>query len=709
MIGQVNHATQTSFAKTFEKIQERKVEEIRDEVFEIQGHAHVYEDGETINPAKIFVIHSYEGEYQADITPLLLNESLKSILKEVLNYRDTLFKKLEKMSGLKIKKISSGKVIYELETQIIDDFGFEENSFLVNLSQIDLDEELEERDISHIKYSDIFDPAVLSKILSSEFQSKIADYIIVSDRIYQFYGFLEKGKLTLPKLKEMRKNLEKNSYFVNENGLILCGKEIVSDYSELDKVICEIEEAVKNVPEMRAVEQLLNDVKGRTLRDIIEVRPDILRWLTPDNLPKLRIIMWKNYLNNEKKLFIDLLTKYQELANQVAGTTIDNTEWHKALQIYKKRFSVPYDMEVTNLKGVVIGESVPRISFGFNKNGEKVSLSKERLDEINILSQGEKRALYLLNIIFEVEKRKQMGTETIFVIDDIADSFDYKNKYAIVEYLRELSLIEKFRIIILSHNFDFFRTITSRLNVPNENCLTVDSTCGLMALVSETYHNDPFKEWKKNLNYHKMIAMIPLARNVIEYGKERNIVNSEKSDKKILTNLLHEKEESNEITFETLYLLYKEYLGVTEETTFDLAVKVLDMLENISNGVNLTTNKLEDKIILAIAIRHKAEKYMIQSINQFNGEMAWYCRRKKKMETGNSEKFLKYVKKEINQTNRIFEGFKQICTDFEMIRLMEEVNIITPENIHLNSFMYEPILDMDINELLNLYQTLKSI
>lgn len=29
---------------------------------------------------------------------------------------------------------------------------------------------------------------------------------------------------------------------------------------------------------------------------------------------------------------------------------------------------------------------------------------------------------------------------------------------------------------------------------------------------------------------------------------------------------------------------------------------------------------------------------------------------------------------------------------------------MTPENIHLNSFMYEPILDMDIVELLNLYK-----
>lgn len=43
------------------------------------------------------------------------------------------------------------------------------------------------------------------------------------------------------------------------------------------------------------------------------------------------------------------------------------------------------------------------------------------------------------------------------------------------------------------------------------------------------------------------------------------------------------------------------------------------------------------------------------------------------------------------------------------IKVLEEVNIMTPENIHLNSFMYEPILDMDISELLNLYQKVQGM
>ena len=103
----------------------------------------------------------------------------------------------------------------------------------------------------------------------------------------------------------------------------------------------------------------------------------------------------------------------------------------KALEIYNKRFSVPYEMRIENLKGAVIGESIPKIEFRFSDGERTVNMSRDKLDELNTLSQGEKRALYLLNIIFEIEEIKQRGEDVVFIVDDIADSFDYKNKYAI--------------------------------------------------------------------------------------------------------------------------------------------------------------------------------------------------------------------------------------------------------------------------------------
>lgn len=43
------------------------------------------------------------------------------------------------------------------------------------------------------------------------------------------------------------------------------------------------------------------------------------------------------------------------------------------------------------------------------------------------------------------------------------------------------------------------------------------------------------------------------------------------------------------------------------------------------------------------------------------------------------------------------------------ISLLEQVNLMTPENIHLNSFMYEPILDMAPEHLKTLYTEVKQI
>ena len=45
----------------------------------------------------------------------------------------------------------------------------------------------------------------------------------------------------------------------------------------------------------------------------------------------------------------------------------------------------------------------------------------------------------------------------------------------------------------------------------------------------------------------------------------------------------------------------------------------------------------------------------------------------------------------------------------EEIKLLEQVNLMTPENIHINSFMYEPILDMSIIHLKSLYKKIDNL
>lgn len=92
--------------------------------------------------------------------------------------------------------------------------------------------------------------------------------------------------------------------------------------------------------------------------------------------------------------------------------------------------------------------------------------------------------------------------------------------------------------------------------------------------------------------------------------------------------------------------------------------------------------ELETKIILAIAIRLKAEMYMISVIND-----------------------QAYVGSITN--NQTFELLKKaqvaLVNEKQALKTLKQVCLMTPENIHINSFMYEPLLDMSNHHLKKLY------
>jgi len=72
----------------------------------------------------------------------------------------------------------------------------------------------------------------------------------------------------------------------------------------------------------------------------------------------------------------------------------------------------------------------------------------------------------------------------------------------------------------------------------------------------------------------------------------------------------------------------------------------------------------------------------------------------------NNDVFWKSI--ESYQTSVLIERFKKdFPAEIKTIGILEQVNLMTPENIHLNSFMYEPILDMSNEHLKNLYKDIK--
>ena len=62
-----------------------------------------------------------------------------------------------------------------------------------------------------------------------------------------------------------------------------------------------------------------------------------------------------------------------------------------------------------------------------------------------------------------------------------------------------------------------------------------------------------------------------------------------------------------------------------------------------------------------------------------------------------------------NQTTELLKKFRQDFPGDPAISTMDRVVLMTPENIHLNSFMYEPILDMSDEHLRKIYSDVKSL
>ena len=196
------------------------------------------------------------------------------------------------------------------------------------------------------------------------------------------------------------------------------------------------------------------------LLDNEEIVPEL------DNLESLRQKAWISYLKtcvSEYTTFLEREAESAAALKDIEGQAArESTQWSEVIRIFNERFSVPFRLEVQNRVLVMLGqESAPTLGFIFQDGGGQ-AVEVDRAKLMRTLSSGELKALYILNVIFEIEIRRQRGEPTIFVVDDVADSFDYKNKYAIIEYLKEMSEDPKFFQLVLTHNFDFFRTTESR-------------------------------------------------------------------------------------------------------------------------------------------------------------------------------------------------------------------------------------------------------
>ena len=141
------------------------------------------------------------------------------------------------------------------------------------------------------------------------------------------------------------------------------------------------------------------------------------------------------------------------------------------------------------------------------------------------------------------------------------------------------------------------------------------------------------------------------------------------------------------MTIADLELLIKGILHVQEPFSLgDSGMSVKDAIYKVADDITKSASEdyaLESKVAISIAIRLKAEEMMLRKIHD--------------------DTFWRGIKR--NQTITLINRYRSdFAADKGNIHVFEQVNLMTPENIHLNSFMYEPILDLSPQHLKKLYQ-----
>ena len=334
----------------------------------------------------------------------------------------------------------------------------------------------------------------------------------------------------------------------------------------------------------------------------------------------------------------------------------------------------------------------PIFEFKFRNPRNPSMPYKERPDnsgQLNVLgrvlSNGERKALYLLNIIFDVKKKLKDGADTLLVLDDVVESFDYRNKYAFFEYLQELaSQNSQLYIISLTHNFDFFRLVYEKLYPKNEKQFRLvisDENNNLSA--EEMFDPRVFGNYKKDATTDKSawVTMIPFARNIVEFQHSKS-----HDDYKELTKALHTI--NNDVTIEDIQQYLQSIISVAD-TPFNRSLSIYEAIIMHAKEVAAATSdgfSLKDNLVLAIGTRLCIERYIISKISE--------------------EDYRNAVSKERDLTRKLLILYSNNCSDPNKqtyLKMFNKAAAIVDGAIHINSFMYEPLVDVGTWEMKKMF------
>lgn len=693
-----NGSMKTSFAKTMRYLSGQSKEKPCDKLHDKDKSSFILKaDGLDIPKENIFVVN---GDDDIDSSKSFINFLASSELKRRYDY---IYQQLSEKKDFLISKLKSVSLSSDCEKEIFGTFKQNETDTIFSILERLNSEVKLGLPKFEFRYNDVFDTKENVKKFIEANKEYLNEYIknynrlLGGSKLFRSVGDHTFGTYHVAQLQQY---VSDGSFFGVKHKIVLQDNTQLSSEKELQNLVDEEQKKLLQDEELKKsfdkiTKAIDKNVELRGFKSVLNNHPE---WI-PEiiNYEAFRKKVWLGYLsdNEIKPLFDAYIQVYNEnkeaLQHVLEEASSQQEKWKQIIALYNARFHVPIKVSIANQKDIILKQEAARLQFSYIEDSNtETTVEKEILEKI--LSRGEKRAFIILQFLFEMEARKTMEHDTILIMDDIADSFDYQNKYAIIEYIKDISADKsnKFYMLVLTHNYDFYRTLSSRLSLFQPNLWMAERLVNGKVIINQG-------QYKGNIYTNAFInhddddkifiSMIPFVRNLIEYTKGES-----DADYITLTECLHRKANAQNITTEQLINIMTDFTqgkGMKRPKSVD---KIYDLIMQTANKIITETNPnqvlIENKVCLSIAIRHLAENYMHD----------------KMIAAGKSEEDLVVSG---NQTGKWTGMFKKICPENNHYDIIERVNMMTPELIHINSFMFEPLIDMSIYHLIQLYKDCK--
>ena len=413
-----NGSMKSSLAQTFKDVADDVPS--KDRVFpaRVTKRSVTDENGADVREESVLVVRPYDEYFghPEKTSTLLVDAKLRTEYEqlhvEIGKSKATLLKALKEQSGSK----------KDLEREISSTFTKSDDQFYVALTRVQ-DELLAQSDapFADIVYDRIFDDKVLSFLGTKDFKTAIEGYVKKYNELLAASAYFSSNTFNYYNAGAIAKSLADHGFFDAKHTVRLnadTSLEITST-GQLEELIAKEKEGISNDADLREkfaeIEKLITrNVTVRDFEAYLTEHEEILPKLA--NVESFKEEIWKSYLKAHIGLYEDLIEKHkatekrkkeieQEAANQ-------RTQWEAVIEIFNDRFFVPFTLTAENRTAVILNqEQALVLSFTFRDREETAALDRNAL--LEVLSSGEKKALYILNVIFEIEARKKAKQETV--------------------------------------------------------------------------------------------------------------------------------------------------------------------------------------------------------------------------------------------------------------------------------------------------------